>query len=155
MSRRMERRKKQQPRFELSGRNLIIAFGIIALILVGAVVLLQGEDEAEVSADSNSLPREISVDTAAELRDDGALMLDVREQSEWDEFHMPGAQLIPLGELPSRLSELPKDQKIVVVCRSGNRSATGRDILLDAGFTNVTSMAGGMNEWRSAGYDVE
>lgn len=155
MSRRTERRKKQQPKFELSGRNLIIAFGIIALILVGAVALLQGEDETEVSAESNSLPREISVDTAAELRDDGALMLDVREQSEWDEFHMPGAQLIPLGELPSRLSELPKDQKIVVVCRSGNRSATGRDILLDAGFTNVTSMAGGMNEWRSAGYDVE
>lgn len=155
MSRRTERRKKQQPNFELSGRNLIIAFGIIALILVGAVALLQGEDETEVSAESNSLPREISVDTAAELRDDGALMLDVREQSEWDEFHMPGAQLIPLGELPSRLSELPQDQKIVVVCRSGNRSATGRDILLDAGFTNVTSMAGGMNEWRSAGYDVE
>ncbi len=155
MSRRTERRKKQQPKFELSGRNLIIAFGIIALILVGAVALLQGEDETEVSAESNSLPREISVDTAAELRDDGAFMLDVREQSEWDEFHMPGAQLIPLGELPSRLSELPQDQKIVVVCRSGNRSATGRDILLDAGFTNVTSMAGGMNEWRSAGYDVE
>ncbi|MEA5077769.1 MAG: rhodanese-like domain-containing protein, partial [Anaerolineaceae bacterium] len=66
----------------------------------------------------------------------------------------PGATLIPLGELANRLSELPKDQEIVVVCRSGNRSAQGRDILLNAGFTNVTSMAGGMNQWSAAGYET-
>ena len=49
---------------------------------------------------------------------------------------------------------LPKDQEIVVVCRSGNRSATGRDILLDAGFNQVTSMAGGMNEWAAKNYEI-
>src|SRR3990172_2575611 len=77
----------------------------------------------------------------AEKRDQGAFMLDVREPSEWEEFHMPGAPLIPLAELPDRLSEIPTDREIVVVCRSGNRSQTGRDILLDAGVKNVESMS--------------
>lgn len=60
----------------------------------------------------------------------------------------PGASLIPLGELPNRLKDVPKDREVVVVCRSGNRSQTGRDILLKAGFTQVTSMAGGVSEWQ-------
>jgi len=81
-------------------------------------------------------------------------MLDVREQSEWNEVHMPGATLIPLGQLANRLKDLPKDKEIVVVCRSGNRSATGRDILKQAGFTSVTSMAGGMNDWQAKGFAV-
>ena len=66
--------------------------------------------------------------------------MDVRTQEEWNEFHAPNTTLIPLDELASRVNELPKDQPIVVVCRSGNRSQTGRDILLQAGF-NATSMA--------------
>ena len=82
-------------------------------------------------------------------------MLDVREPDEWEDFHMPGATFIPLGELPDRLSEVPTNREIVVVCRSGNRSQEGRDILLKAGFTNVSSMAGGMNKWRSQGLPVE
>jgi rhodanese-related sulfurtransferase len=48
--------------------------------------------------------------------------------------------------------EVPPDQEIVVVCRSGNRSATCRDILPDAGLTHVTSMAGGMLDWQASGY---
>ncbi len=62
--------------------------------------------------------------------------------------------LIPLDELPDRLGELPKDQEIVVICRSGNRSQEGRDILIDAGYTQVSSMAGGLNEWKAAGYET-
>ena len=52
----------------------------------------------------------------------------------------------------SRVDELPRDQEIVVVCRSGNRSQQGRAILLEAGFTQVTSMAGGVTQWRAAGH---
>jgi rhodanese-related sulfurtransferase len=91
---------------------------------------------------------------AKSLVDKGAFLLDVREPSEWQEFHAPQATLIPLGELASRTAELPKDKKIVVICRSGNRSQQGRDILLEAGFENVTSVAGGMTEWQQAGYDT-
>ncbi len=63
-------------------------------------------------------------------------------------------RLFHLGELTARLSEIPKDRNIVVVCRSGNRSAVGRDLLLNSGFANVTSMAAGMNSWQARGYPV-
>jgi rhodanese-related sulfurtransferase len=83
-----------------------------------------------------------------------AFILDVREPDEWVESHIPGATLIPLGELASRVDEVPQDQEVVVVCRSGNRSAEGRDILLAAGFEQVTSMAGGVNQWKAAGFET-
>ena len=128
-------------------------WGVLAVLLIAVVAFLALNGAGQTA--SNEIPMEVSVETAAEKREQGALMLDVREQMEWDEFHMPGAKLIPLAQLESRLSELPKDQEIVVVCRSGNRSATGRDILRSAGFENVTSMAGGMTEWRSKGLPTE
>lgn len=95
---------------------------------------------------------EIDVNQAAQRRQAGAFMLDVRQPEEWQAIHIPDATLIPLGELQQRLNELPKDQEIVVYCRSGNRSLTGAQILQQAGFSNVTSMAGGISEWQAAGY---
>lgn len=97
------------------------------------------------------LPDSISVAEAAALRDSGAFILDVRTPAEWNEVHIPHATLIPLDELEARVSEVPKDQEIVVVCRSGNRSQQGRDLLKNAGYTQVTSMSGGLNEWKAAG----
>jgi rhodanese-related sulfurtransferase len=99
-----------------------------------------------------AMPAEVSVDQALALRESGAFVLDVRQPEEWNAVHIPGATLIPLGELSSRLGEVPRDRQVLVVCRSGNRSAQGRDILLGAGFPSVTSMAGGMNQWAAAGY---
>ena len=122
---------------------------LVGVLILGAIWWLtrpKGEANIEV------LAREVNVQEAAKLRDEGAFILDVRELSEWTAGHIPGATLIPLGELENRLVEVPKDTKIVVVCRSGNRSAQGRDILLKAGYENVTSMAGGMNDWVAAGY---
>ncbi|KAB2867001.1 MAG: rhodanese-like domain-containing protein [Anaerolineae bacterium] len=146
---RRNRRPAKQSFFQKNAKWLIPSVGVLLLVIIGAVVLL-GDDSK-----SGSLDREISVKEAAEMRDDGAFILDVREPEEWADFHIPGATLIPLGDLASRVDELPKDQEIVVVCRSGNRSQEGRDILLDAGFDKVTSMAGGVTEWRSAGYPIE
>ena len=88
------------------------------------------------------------------MREEGAFILDVREPSEWTQFHIPDATLIPLAELPNRLNEVPKDSKVVVVCRTGRRSAEGRDILLNAGFTQVTSMAGGVTQWQTQGLPI-
>ena len=102
-----------------------------------------------------ALPAEVSVAEAAAKRDAGAFILDVRTPEEWNEFHVPGSTLIPIDELPKRVAEVPKDQEVVVVCRSGNRSATGRDVLLKAGYPQVTSLAGGLTTWRSAGKPVE
>jgi rhodanese-related sulfurtransferase len=109
---------------------------------------------APASTSAQALPLTVSTAAADRMRKDGALVLDVREPSEWTTGHIEGATLIPLGELPARLGELPKDRSIVVVCRSGNRSAQGRDILLQAGFASVTSMDGGMTDWIAAGLPV-
>lgn len=120
-----------------------VALGIIVLTIVGVYFALYTFNT------TTHLPTEVSVAQAAKLRDQGSFILDVREQSEWDQFHNPGATLIPLGELSNRLNEVPKDKTVVVVCRTGHRSAQGRDILLNAGFTQVTSMTGGVTEWQA------
>ena len=119
-----------------------IGIGLLIALLLSAC----GTAEAEI------LPKSISVDEAHELYQNGTFFLDVRTQEEWDEFHAPNSILIPLDQLPDRLSELPDDQPIVVVCRSGNRSEMGRDILLEAGFKQATSMEGGLTEWAAGGY---
>jgi len=125
-----------------------IAVVVVILAVAGFVFLQQSQQAAA------PVPTAITVTQAAQLRDQGAFILDVREPSEWAQFHIPGATLIPLGSLPSRLSEVPKDRQVVVVCRTGVRSAQGRDILLNAGFTKVTSMTGGMNQWQSQGLPI-
>lgn len=139
------RRKAQQQK----KNNQFILWGAAALIVLVAVIWIIASNN---SKPSNSLPSEVSVSEALTKRDSGAFILDVRQPDEWNEAHIPDSTLIPLDQLPNRINELPKDQEIVVVCRSGNRSAQGRDILLEAGFTNVTSMAGGLNQWKTAGY---
>ena len=82
----------------------------------------------------------------------GALLIDVREQDEWDAGHMPGAQLIPVGQIPSRLANLPRDRRIILTCRSGNRSGTIKDYLIDEhGYTDVHNLLGGILAWQAAG----
>lgn len=128
---------------------LWIVLAVAAIAIVGGIIFFQQQNSA---ASASTLPPEISVADAAAKRDAGAFILDVRQPEEWNQVHIPGSTLIPLGELEANLSKVPKDQEVVVVCRSGNRSATGRDILQDKGFTQVTSMAGGVTQWQSAGY---
>jgi rhodanese-related sulfurtransferase len=134
-------------------RNQFIVGSIILLVLVSFFVIIN--TSSSDSAPISKLPLEISVQEAYDYREDGAFILDVRTQEEWDAGYIPGATLIPLDELPDRLAEVPEGVNIVVVCRSGNRSQTGRDILLNAGFPAVTSMAGGVNEWKALGFPFE
>lgn len=77
-------------------------------------------------------------------------ILDVREDFEVAEGMIPGTIHIPMGQLGSRLGDLDKDRPIIVVCRSGNRSAAVADALNQAGYTADT-MAGGMIAWQRAG----
>ena len=132
-----------------------IALILTLLAIISLGVAACGPAPAQVAVDTANLPAEISVDEAHQLYEEGVFLLDVRTQEEWDDFHAPDTTLIPLDQLPSRVNELPSDEQIVVVCRSGNRSQAGRDILLDNGFEQVTSMAGGLNAWREAGYPIQ
>ncbi len=76
-------------------------------------------------------------------------LLDVRQPEEFRSGHSPGAKLIPLGELHARLKELPRNQEIIVVCHSGNRSLSATRQLAGAGFQAV-NLRGGMMAWSGA-----
>ena len=86
-----------------------------------------------------------------------ALVLDVREDSEYKAGHVLGATLIPLGKLKGRIGELEKhrDKPIVVVCRSGSRSATACALLGKQGFTQAHNLAGGVMAWQKANLPLE
>jgi rhodanese-related sulfurtransferase len=130
-------------------RRPAVQLGMVAfVILVILLIATAGKDG------SKSLALEVNTDTAYQMYQNGAFVVDVRTQEEWNEYHAPNTTLIPLDQLQSRLSEIPKDKEILVVCRSGNRSQQGRDILLAAGY-NATSMAGGLKEWYAKGYPIE
>ena len=112
-------------------------------------------NSAPAALDPTSLLRDVDAQTTAALsaRPD-VVILDVREQNEWDAGHIPGALFIPMGEIGARLSEIPTDKTVIVQCRSGNRSSQVTDYLQRQGFTNVHNMAGGLNQWQSAGLPV-
>jgi sulfur-carrier protein adenylyltransferase/sulfurtransferase len=74
-------------------------------------------------------------------------VLDVREREEWNICRIPGATLIPIGQLPSRLDELGREQETVVMCRSGVRSARAVEMMKQVGFTRVRNLAGGILAW--------
>ena len=97
---------------------------------------------------------DVATVNALQGRDD-VVILDVREQSEYDAGHIPGVTLIPMNTVASRLDEIPKDKPVVVTCRSGNRSDQVTDFLRQQGYTNVHNMTGGINAWQQAGYSVE
>lgn len=89
--------------------------------------------------------------TAADLAD--AFLLDVREHDEWQAGHAPTAVHIPMGELGLRQDELPAEQPIVTICRSGNRSAAVVQALTRAGY-DAHNLDGGMHEWVAAGLPI-
>ena len=128
-----------------------VAAAVVLIGVVGFVLFRPGGNQTTTVA---PLPAEISVDEAYTMYEEGAFVLDVRTPEEWVEYHAPNTTLIPLDELEARLDEVPRDQDVVVVCRSGNRSQVGRDILKQGGFTQVASMAGGLKTWRAAGYPI-
>lgn len=81
---------------------------------------------------------------------DNDVMVDVREQDEWDRGHAPNAVHIPLGDLPARVGELPEvDGTLPIMCRSGNRSGRAVQWLLAQGF-DVVNAEGGMLAWHAA-----
>ncbi len=80
-------------------------------------------------------------------------LLDVRQPEEFRGGHVPGAKLIPLGELRSRMNELPKDREILVICHSGNRSLSATRQLASAGY-RATNVIGGLIAWARSGLPV-
>ena len=115
-------------------------------IMLAAVLLLSGCS----GADDGNTYQQISQETAKEIMDSQELIiLDVREQSEYDSGHIPGAVLLPVGSIDqdTAAAVIPdKDSTVLVYCRSGNRSRTASAALAELGYTAVYEF-GGINTW--------
>ena len=90
---------------------------------------------------------------ARRMAEAGALLLDVREDDEWDAGHAPGATHLAMGLVPDHLGEIPADRTVVCVCRVGGRSGAVAEALVGAGF-DARNLAGGMVAWEHDGLPV-
>lgn len=119
------------------------------------IISMLGFNAAKASNDPLELisPQDAST-LSAEKK---AIIIDVREDNEWNTVHIPGAIHIPLAQLSTRLSELQpyKNTAIITQCRSGARSAKALDILKSAGFSHVQNMEGGLIAWNKAGLKTQ
>jgi phage shock protein E len=84
-----------------------------------------------------------------------ALVLDVREPFEYAEGRVAGSTLVPLATVADRVGDFPKDEPVYVVCRSGNRSLVAARTLVEAGYSDVRNVEGGMIAWAAAGLPVQ
>lgn len=125
--------------------------GILVLMLLAAAGFAIAQQIAPKAAPA---PDVVSVTEAARLRDEGVTLIDVRTPAEYEQAHIPDITWIPIDELPNRLSEVPKDEQVIFVCQSGVRSVRARDLAREAGYTQVTSMEGGMGEWQTQNLPV-
>ena len=127
----------------------------------------QRKGASQMVAEARKTIPEITATQAKEELDQGqaSLLLDVRESSEWERGHIPGAVLAPRGMLewyadpttPYAKSELTtkRDARIIVACASGGRSMLAAQTLKSMGYTNVVNMVGGFTEWSKQGFPVE
>jgi rhodanese-related sulfurtransferase len=104
----------------------------------------------------SGLPLTLTPAEAAVLLEgpDAPLMIDVREESEWNEVRIPGALLIPLSQFVARQDEIPAGRALIMQCHSGGRSGQAALALRTAGRTNVANLAGDITDWEAAGLPV-
>ena len=91
-------------------------------------------------------PREVTREEARKMIDEGAQLVDVRADHEWEAGRISGAKHVPLPELPQRTGEIDQDRPVVIYCRGGNRSSMAATALSDAGFDAV-KMSEGIVGW--------
>jgi sulfur-carrier protein adenylyltransferase/sulfurtransferase len=118
----------------------------------GAEVIRQIKSQVE-ELDPSEVKAEVTTSNG-----DGPVLVDVRESTEWDAGHIPGAKHVPRGYLESRIEGVIGDRSrhVVLYCASGQRSALAAHTLKDMlGYEHVSSMTGGITLWKDRGYDVE
>jgi rhodanese-related sulfurtransferase len=126
---------------------------LLTFLLLSTFALIQ-----PTLASPQSNPQNVSAQQAKRMikQDSNVILLDVRNESEYNLGHLDKAVWIPLYQLESRISELTEyqDHKIIVYCAAGSRSASASQILADHGFTKVYNMVGGINAWMQADYPI-
>lgn len=129
-----DRRPSRLPWF-LGGGAIIAVVAFVAIAMGGGAAGLSTVSVADLDAAVK----------------DGATLIDVREPFEYEAGHVEGALLMPLAETVRLASDLPKDEPVYVICRSGNRSLSASQALVDAGFEDVRNVDGGMIAWEASG----
>lgn len=97
--------------------------------------------------------REVNLAAFTAAHAAGAVVIDVREPSEYVAGHVPGARLMPLGRLSHHVRDLPRGERVYVICASGNRSLVAAETLARVGI-DAASVAGGTAGWRRSGRPV-
>lgn len=122
----------------------------VQLVLVGLVIA-----SGLGACAANPSYKNVSVSELRSAQTTHALILDVRQPEEYATGHVPGAKLLPLGEVEARASEVPTDQPVYVICHSGNRSRQASQTLAAKGKRDIRNVEGGILAWQQAGYPVE
>jgi rhodanese-related sulfurtransferase len=132
---------------------------LIAILFIAGFSACSGKVEADsqITADTlDEMPFELSPQEVYEALQTGEVMvIDVREQWEYEEGHIPSAELIPMMEVENRLFEIPKDKHVIITCRSGSRSSQIAEFLKTKAYDKIHQMNGGFLAWKEAGLPVE
>lgn len=137
----------------------IVALFVVPFLFLNAltsILVLEKLHASEGSAKTQIEVNNISAKQAKELIEKGneVFILDVRTREEYNDFHLKGANLIPIQELEQNISKIPKDKKVIVYCAKGKRSAKACEILKSKGLKELYNVEGGINQWKSEGYPV-
>ncbi|HWA67280.1 MAG TPA: adenylyltransferase/sulfurtransferase MoeZ [Mycobacteriales bacterium] len=133
---------RKDPECPLCGKNPTITELIDYEAFCGVV----SDEAVEAAAGSTITAGELN---AMKQRGDDIYLVDVREPAEWEIVRIPDATLIPKGELPSKLADLPQNKPVVLYCKSGVRSAEALALLKDAGFSDAKHVQGGVTAWQT------
>ncbi len=129
---------------------------LLIAILIPLVACSSQGAQAPSEVDLSALPDTVTPQQVNEIRNHpDVVVIDVREPWEYNEGHIPNVKLIPLGTLPDRMNEIPRDKTVILTCRSGNRSGQAFRFLREQGFDNVHNMEGGILAWEKQGLPVE
>lgn len=129
-------------------RSTLAGFLAVIITAIGGVLLLTSSNTGPASANISPAQYQSQFSTTPHF------LLDVRTPEEFATGHISGAANISVQTLAARLAEVPKDEPVVVYCRSGNRSATAVQMLKEAGYTTVYDL-GGVIAWTAAGLPLE
>lgn len=138
--------------------NFYLITGVMLLFLIGAFIYTQGRDTTQAATDETTVIRQTisPTDYHAQFIDNLTphVLIDVRTPAEYADGHIANSINISVDQITNRLSEIPRDQPIVVYCRSGNRSAQASQILSNLGY-NIIYDLGGIQQWTAQGYLLE
>lgn len=139
-----------------SYRLVVLLLGLLLLVGCGGAAPAAAPPLDAATVDLATLPDLVDASTVAAVKERSEVfLLDVREPSEYAAGHIPGINLIPMGEVPNRLSEIPKDKTVIVSCQSGRRSSQIASFLREQGYSHVHDLQGGFGAWTAAGLPVE